>query len=73
MQRQPENPRTLADFGVLACEFMSRVIKLLMNLGALSKCTLKQLDPGKLYYFRVRAKGAAGFGPWSDSAAKRAS
>jgi hypothetical protein len=30
------------------------------------------LTSGNLYYFRVRAKGAAGYGAWSDLCSKRA-
>ena len=38
-----------------------------------SKCRVTGLEPGTAYYFRVRAIGAAGPGPWSDPALRRAS
>jgi hypothetical protein len=41
-------------------------------VGQASGCTVKGLDSGKEYWFRVCALGAAGEGPWSDRAAKRA-
>lgn len=37
-----------------------------------SKMTVPSLTPGTLYAFRVRAVGAAGQGPWSDEAVRRA-
>jgi hypothetical protein len=37
-----------------------------------SKLTVEALTPGALYAFRVRAIGAAGAGPWSDEAVRRA-
>lgn len=42
-------------------------------VGAKSSCTATGMDPGELYYFRVRAVGPLGPGPWSDIAHKRAS
>lgn len=41
-------------------------------VGKKSRCTAAGLTSGQLYYFRVRAVGAAGPGPWSDIAHKRA-
>jgi hypothetical protein len=41
--------------------------------GSKSKCTFTGLAAGALLYFRVRAVGANGPGPWSDIAEKRAS
>lgn len=37
-----------------------------------SRATVTGLEPGAEYAFRVRAVGAAGPGPWSDEAVKRA-
>jgi hypothetical protein len=37
-----------------------------------SKFTVTGLTPGAVYAFRVRAVGAAGVGPWSDEAVRRA-
>jgi hypothetical protein len=37
-----------------------------------SKLTVEDLTPGALYAFRLRAIGAAGAGPWSDEAVRRA-
>ena len=42
-------------------------------VGTKSSCTATGLNPGQMYYFRVRAFGALGPGPWSDIAQKRAS
>lgn len=41
-------------------------------IGAKSSCTATGLESGQMYYFRVRAVGPLGPGPWSDIAAKRA-
>jgi hypothetical protein len=41
-------------------------------VGKRSSCTTSDLSSGQMYYFRVRAVGAAGPGPWSDIAHKRA-
>lgn len=41
-------------------------------IGKKSSCTATGLTSGQIYYFRVRAIGAAGPGPWSDIAQKRA-
>jgi predicted phage tail protein len=38
-----------------------------------SGCTATGLNPGQMYYFRVRAVGTSGLSPWSDIAQKRAS
>jgi len=40
--------------------------------GTSTHCTLTGLIPGSQYWFRVRALGAAGLGPWSDPTTKRA-
>lgn len=37
-----------------------------------SKMRVSDLTPGVLYYFRVRAIGAAGAGPWSNEGQRRA-
>ena len=42
-------------------------------VGNNSSCTANGLDPGQMFYFRVRAVGPLGPGPWSDIAQKRAS
>jgi hypothetical protein len=42
-------------------------------VGNKSSTTCSALTPGELYYFRVRAVGPLGPGPWSDIAEKRAS
>jgi hypothetical protein len=42
-------------------------------VGKKSSCTATGLVPGQLYWFRVRAVGPLGAGPWSDIAQKRAS
>lgn len=42
-------------------------------VGTKSSCTASGLNPGQMYYFRVRAVGPLGPGPWSDLAQKRAS
>lgn len=42
-------------------------------VGKKSSCTAKGLTSGTVYWFRVRAVGAAGPGPWSDPAQTRAS
>ena len=42
-------------------------------VGTKSSCTAGGLNPGQMYYFRVRAVGPLGPGPWSDIAQKRAS
>jgi hypothetical protein len=42
-------------------------------VGTKSSCTASGLNPGQMYYFRVRAVGPLGPGPWSDIAQKRAS
>ena len=42
-------------------------------VGRKSSTTCTGLTPGELYYFRVRAVGPLGPGPWSDIAQKRAS
>jgi hypothetical protein len=41
--------------------------------GTKSSCTATGLNPGQMYYFRVRAVGSNGLSPWSDIAQKRAS
>ena len=41
--------------------------------GRASRATCGALTPGAEYFFRVRAQGAAGKGPWSDITKKRAS
>ena len=41
-------------------------------VGQASKCTCSGLTSGTEYWFRVRGVGAAGPGPWSDRASKRA-
>jgi len=41
-------------------------------IGKKSSCTATDLVSGQMYYFRVRAIGTAGPGPWSDIAHKRA-
>ena len=41
-------------------------------VGKKSSCTASGLVAGQLYYFRFAAVGAAGQGPWSDPASKRA-
>jgi len=41
--------------------------------GRASKATCLGLTPGAEYFFRVRAQGFAGLGPWSDITKKRAS
>ena len=41
--------------------------------GRASSATCGALTPGAEYWFRVRAQGAAGVGPWSDVTRKRAS
>jgi hypothetical protein len=41
-------------------------------IGAASSCTATGLVPGQMHYFRVRAVGPLGPGPWSDIAQKRA-
>jgi len=41
-------------------------------VGRKSSCTAEGLTSGGLYYFRVKAKGAAGWSAWSDIAQKRA-
>jgi hypothetical protein len=42
-------------------------------VGKKSTCTVKGLTSGQLYYFRFRAVGTAGPGPWSDITQCRAS
>jgi hypothetical protein len=42
-------------------------------VGNNSSCTASGLNPGQMFYFRVRAVGPLGPGPWSDIAQKRAS
>lgn len=42
-------------------------------VGTKSTCTAEGLNPGQMFYFRVRAVGPLGPGPWSDIAQKRAS
>lgn len=42
-------------------------------MGTKSSCTATDLVSGQMYYFRVRAVGPGGPGPWSDIAHKRAS
>jgi hypothetical protein len=42
-------------------------------VGTKSSCTASGLNPGQMFYFRVRAVGPLGPGPWSDIAHKRAS
>ena len=44
-----------------------------LYVGTKSSCTASGLNPGQMYYFRVRAVGPLGPGPWSDIAQKRAS
>lgn len=41
-------------------------------VGNTSSCTATGLVSGQMYYFRVRAVGPLGPGPWSDIAQKRA-
>jgi hypothetical protein len=41
-------------------------------VGKKSSCTATGLTSGQLYYFRFRAVGTAGPGPWSDPSSKRA-
>ena len=41
-------------------------------VGNKSSCTITEMDSGGMYYFRVRAVGPLGPGPWSDIAQKRA-
>ena len=41
--------------------------------GHLAAAPPAGLDPGRMYFFRVRALGTVGLGPWSDIAQKRAS
>jgi hypothetical protein len=41
------------------------------GISTKSKATLAGLPSGGLCHFRVRAVGANGAGPWSDSASKR--
>ena len=40
-------------------------------VGKKSSTSRGTLDPGEMYYFRVRAVGPLGPGPWSDIAQKR--
>lgn len=40
--------------------------------GTRTKCTVGDMESGALYYFRMRALGAAGPSPWSDITEKRA-
>jgi hypothetical protein len=42
-------------------------------VGNNSSCTASGLNPGQMFYFRTRAFGPLGPGPWSDIAQKRAS
>ena len=42
-------------------------------VGRKSSTTCTGLGPGEMYYFRVRAVGPLGPGPWSDIVQKRAS
>jgi hypothetical protein len=42
-------------------------------VGNNSSCTASGLNPGQMYYFRVREVDPLGPGPWSDIAQKRAS
>lgn len=42
-------------------------------VGNNSRCSAIGLNPGQMFYFRVRAYGPLGPGPWSDIAQKRAS
>jgi len=42
-------------------------------VGTKSSGTAGGLNPGQMYYFRVKAVGPLGPGPWSDLAQKRAS
>jgi hypothetical protein len=42
-------------------------------VGNNSSCAASGLNPGQMFYFRVRAFGPLGPGPWSDIAQKRAS
>jgi hypothetical protein len=40
--------------------------------GTATHCAAAGLTPGSQYWFRVRALGTAGLGPWSDPSSKRA-
>ncbi len=42
-------------------------------VGSVAHCEATALVPGKLYWFRARAVGPLGAGPWSDPSFKRAS